>query len=184
MAGERSRALAALVAAAVLAGCGGGDREPQSTIGSDDATLAPDPGAAPAQVPSVETVPRPEQTIAAGRLSPVNDSGVTGSVNVRGIGEATEISMNVTGVAQGTREIRAAIVQGTCEANGADVAPIGPLTVGPGDIFALTDTLAIPPGTVLDGSHALVVRAAEARPGIPALACTPLPRWERDFPPG
>lgn len=174
MAGKTRMARAALLAAALLAGCGDGDIDGESRMGHD-ADGEP-------QVPQVETVPRPEQTIAAGRLSPVNDSGVTGSVNVRGIGDATELALNVTGVTQGTEQIDAAVVRGTCEAPGADVAPVGPLIAGAGDIFALTDTLALPPATVLDGGHALVIRAIEAGPAAPSLACSPLPRWEPELP--
>lgn len=183
MAGETRTILVALALAAAAGACGGPDEE-RPSAGSDDATLAADPARSGAQeVPGVEAVPRPEQTMAAGRLSPVNNSGVTGSVNVRGIGERTEVAMNVTGLPAGTVQVSAAVVQGTCEAAGADVAPLGTLVVGAGAIAALTDTLDLPPGTVLNGEHALVVRGEGAGPAVPPLACSPLPRWER-LPPG
>lgn len=180
MAGE-TRILIALALAAAVAGCGGRD-EDEPVVGSDDAVLATDPGAAGSQVPDVEAVPRPDQTMAAGRLSPVNNSGVTGSVNVRGIGERTEISMNVTGLPAETAQVEAAVVQGTCETPGTEVAPIGPLPVGAGTIAAVTDTLDLPAGTVLDGRHAVVVRGSRAGPAVPPLACSPLPVWERRAP--
>ena len=184
MAGEKRIAIAVLALAATMGACRGGDDE-QPTVRSDDPTLAADPAETGVRtVPDIEAVPGTEQTIAAGRLSPVNNSGVTGSVSVRGIGERTEIAMNVTGLAPGTPEVSAAIVRGSCENPGAEVAPIGPIPVGPGDIAALTDTVALPPATVLNGEHALVVRGAQAGAGVPPLACSPLPRQEVGPPAG
>lgn len=181
---------APVVALCWLAACGsGGDNpDPQggtAEVNESGATLGdqtPDDGKQ--QSPNITNIPRPEQTMAAGRLSPVNNSGVTGSVNVRGIGEQTEISLNVTGVAQGTTELVGAIVQGTCEQSGSQVAPVGPITVGAGNIAALTDTLPLPPGTVLNGQHALVIKGQDAGPATPPLACSPLPQWERLAPTG
>lgn len=165
MAGELRRTVAALAAIAVLGACGPGDERDDAMAGEG----------ADLEVPRVEAVPRTEQDIAAGRLLPVNNSGVTGSVSVRGIGDRTEFAMNVTGLAAGGPRVEAAVVQGPCDAPGAAVAPVGPLEVGPGGIAAATDTIALAPGTVLDGTHSLVVRGVEARPGIPVLACSPLP---------
>jgi hypothetical protein len=175
--------VAALVAALSVAGCGGDPDETASagTEGAAPASPGEDGGSG---VPAVDVVPRPEQTIAAGRLSPVNNSGVTGSVTVRGIGERTEVAMNVTGTAPGTTQVLASVVRGTCEASGAEVVALAPLPVGAGQIAARTDTLDLPPGAVLDGGHALVVRAPEAGPAVPPLACSPLPRWERRPPVG
>lgn len=178
MAGETRKMLAMLAMAAVLGACTSGDEETPA-VGDYDATLAEDPATAvgPA-VPNVETVPRPDQTMASGRLSPVNNSGITGSVNVRGIGERTEVAMNVTGLTEGTRQVDAGIVTGPCENSGGQVAPLGPITVGAGGIAAVTDTLDLPAGTVLNGAHAIVVRAMEAGPSVPPLACSPLPDWQ------
>jgi hypothetical protein len=184
MAGETRVILAAVLAAAVLAGCRVADGDAPAAPEDGSVLTGPPTGGAEPGVPGIEIVPRPEQTIAAGRLSPVNNSGVTGSVNVRGIGDRTEIAMNVTGLPAGTESVNAAVAAGPCSGAGADIAPIGPLTVGPGGIAAVTDTLALAPGTVLDGTHAVVVRAIEAGPAVPPLACAELPAWERLPPPG
>lgn len=127
----------------------------------------------------VQPIPRPEQTMAAGVLSPVNNSGVGGSVTLRGIGEQTEVLLNVTELADGVQRVDAAIVQGTCEQSGAEVAQIGPIPVGAGSVAAVTDTVPLPPGTVLNGQHALVVKSGVAGPATPPLACAALPDWQR-----
>lgn len=185
----RARAVAA-AACLALAACGGGAENADpgnqtATVGESGATTGdqtPDPGEQAA--PNVSNIPRPEQTIAAGRLSPVNNSGVTGSVNFRGVGEQTEILLNVTGVTAGNQQLQGAIVQGTCEQSGSEVAPVGPIPVGAGNIATLTDTLAIPPGTLLNGQHALIIKGQNSGPSTPPLACSPLPRWERLAPTG
>lgn len=179
----RGRA-AAVLALWALAACGGSDGpddgqgaapagETMPEVEQPGATGTPD-GAVP-----VTPIPRPEQTMAAGTLSAVNNSGVGGSVNVRGLGERTEISLNVTGVTDANRRMQAAVVQGTCEQAGSEVARIGPIPVGAGNIGALTDTVEVPVGTVLDGRHALIVKGQDAGPSTPPLACAGLPEWGR-----
>ena len=182
----------AVLAAGWLAACGdSGGASPDAgngteEVGSAGTTTGGDPTNDPnAQgAPNVQNVPRPEQTMAAGNLSEVNNSGVSASVNLRGIGEQTEVSLNVSGLSEGNRELQAAVVQGTCEANGQQLAQIGPIPVGAGNIAAITDTLPLPPGTVLNGEHALIVKGQNAGPSTPPLACSPLPRWQRLPPTG
>jgi hypothetical protein len=129
----------------------------------------------------VQPIPRPEQTMAAGTLTQVNNSGVGGSMNLRGIGEQTEVSLNVTGLTEANRQLQAAIVQGRCaqSAGGAEVGRIGPIPVGAGNIAAITDTLPVPPGTVLNGRNALLIKGQNAGPATPPLACADLPDWQR-----
>lgn len=182
----RSR-VAAVLALCWLAACGGGESPDAGnaaegagtagTSGGGDTTGAAETGG----MPGVQPIPRPEQTMAAGTLSPVNNSGVSGSVNLRGIGEQTEVSLNVTGLTEANRQIQAAVVQGTCDASGAgtQVAQIGPVPVGTGNLATITDTLALPPGTVMNGQHALVVKGQNAGPATPPLACAALPDWQR-----
>ncbi|HEX2078234.1 MAG TPA: hypothetical protein VHG08_11015 [Longimicrobium sp.] len=180
--------VSAAAALCLAAACGAGDGAEGETatqeVDTSRAGGSQTPGAANQPAPNVTNIPRPEQTMAAGRLSPVNNSGVTGSVNVRGIGEQTEISLNVTGVTAGNQQLQGAVVQGTCEQPGSDVAPLGPIPVGAGNIATLTDTLPLPPGTVLNGQHALIVKGQNAGPATPPLACSPLPQWQRMPPTG
>jgi hypothetical protein len=184
---------AAVLALCWLAACGdnGGDSpdpgNETTEVGTAGTTTSGD-GASQggeAGMP-VQPITRPEQTMAAGTISPVNNSGVTGSVNLRGIGEQTEVSLNVTGITEGNQQLQAAVVQGTCaqSAGGAEVAQIGPIPVGAGNIAALTDTLAVPPGTVLNGQHALIIKGQNAGPSTPPLACAALPDWQRLPPTG
>lgn len=174
------RALVGTLCLAAACGGQGGESggEPDSTSASVIGSEAPAEPAGPSSAP-VQNVTEPTQTIAAGALAQVNNLGVTGSMNVRGIGEQTEVGLNVTSVPTGTTSLRGAIVQGTCDRPGAEVAPVGPLTVGAGGIIALTDTVAVGPGTVLDGAHVLILKGENAGPATPALACGLLPRWER-----
>jgi hypothetical protein len=183
----RGRA-AAVLALSWLAACGdsGGESpDPGNTTAEVGTSGTATSSGEPAQggMP-VQPITRPEQTIVAGTLSPVNNSGVTGSVSLRGIGEQTEVSLNVTGITEGNRELQASVVQGTCEQSGSAVAQIGPIPVGAGNIAAKTDTLAVPPGTVLNGKHALIVKGQNAGPATPPLACAALPEWQRLPPTG
>lgn len=176
-----ARAAAAAVLSLSLAACGGGDDADAGAAASESQELEPatEGNSAQQAAPGVQNIPRPEETTAAGRLSPVNNSGVTGSVNLRAVGEQTEISLNVTGISQGNQQLQGSIVQGTCEQSGSELVPVGPIAVGAGNIATLTDTLQVPVATVLDGRHALIVKGQNAGPATPPLACSPLPRWER-----
>lgn len=181
----RGRA-AAVLALCALAACGGSDGQDDDQ-GAPSAGGTPEveqPGAAttdgnPQGAVPVTPIPRPEQTIASGTLSAVNNSGVGGSVNVRAIGEQTEISLNVTGVTDANRQMQGAIVQGTCEQSGTEVAQVGPIPVGAGNIGAVTDTVQVPAATVLNGQHALIIKGQNAGPATPPLACAGLPEWGR-----
>jgi hypothetical protein len=182
-----TRAAAAAVLCLGIAACGGGgDSEEAASSGGEGGPGTANTSGVEGQqaAPEVQNIPRPEQTMAAGRLSPVNNSGVTGSVNLRDVGGQTEISLNVTGISEGNQQLQGAIVQGTCEQSGSEVAPVGPIPVGAGNIATLTDTLPVPVGTVLNGQHALIIKGQNAGPATPPLACSPLPKWERVPPAG
>lgn len=181
--------VALVLALSLAAACGGGQQaevdQEATKNGPPNTTMennAPDPGEGNAT--AVTPIDRPEQTMASGVLQAVNNSGVAGSVNFRGIGERTEIALQVTTLPAGTTQLNAAVVTGTCQRVGTTVAPVGPLTVGTGNVATVTDTLNVPPGTVLNGQHAIVVMGQNAGPASPALACSPLPKWERMSPTG
>lgn len=176
---------AALILLAAACGDSGGGENPDpgdqtAEVGQSGATTASGtPGPGETAAPGVTNIPRPEQTMAGGRLSPVNNSGVTGSVNFRAVGEQTEISLNVTGMTEGNQQLQGSIVAGTCEQSGAQLAPVGPIPVGAGNIATLTDTLSQPIATILSGQNAFLVKGQNAGPATPPLACSPLPKWER-----
>lgn len=178
----RGRA-AAVLALCALAACGGGDGQGDDQAGGAMPEVE-QPGAATADgnpqgaVP-VTPIPRPEQTIASGTLSSINNSGVGGSLNVRGLDQQTEISLNVTGVTDANRRMQGYIVRGTCEESTTEVAQLGPIPVGAGNVGALVDTVPLPPGTVLNGQHALIIKGQNAGPATPPLACAGLPLWNR-----
>lgn len=181
-----ARAAAAALLCLGAAACGDSGGEDPDTgdqsveVGQSGTTTdAQTPGSGEAAAPGVQNIPRPEQTMAAGRLSPVNNSGVTGSVNFRAVGEQTEISLNVTGASEGNQQLQGGVVAGTCDQPGAQLAPVGPITPGAGNIATLTDTIPLPVATLLNGGNALLIKGQNAGPATPALACSPLPKWER-----
>lgn len=171
------RAAAAAALCLGLASCGGGG-EGAAASESKELEPATESNSAQQAAPAVQNIPGSGHTMAGGRLSPVNNSGVTGSVNFRAVGEQTEILLNVTGISQGNQQLQGSIVQGTCKQSGGEVASVGPIPVGAGNIATLTDTLQLPAGTVLNGQHALIIKGQNAGPATPPLACSPLPRWE------
>jgi hypothetical protein len=179
---------AAVLAMCWLAGCGdsGGDSPDPANetaeVGTPGTATRGDGtnGGTESGMP-VQPIPRPEQTIAAGTLTQVNNSGVGGSMNLRGIGQQTEVSLNVTGLTEANRQLQAFVVQGRCaqSAGGPEVGQIGPILLGTGNVAALTDTLAVPPGTVLNGQNALLIKGQNSGPSTPPLACADLPDWQR-----
>ncbi|WP_420127767.1 hypothetical protein [Longimicrobium sp.] len=178
-----ARATAAALLCIGTAACGGGGGEEaenggQAAEASQSGTGAGAPAAGAAAAPGVHNVPGPGQTLASGRLSPVNNSGVNGSANFKAVGEQTEISLNVTGATAANQQMQGSIVQGTCEQNGGEVAPVGPITLGTGNIATLTDTIPLPIATLLNGGTALLIKGQNAGPATPPLACSALPKWE------
>lgn len=177
-----ARATAAALLCLAAAACGGEEPETGSTeAGQSGAATDPQtPGSGEAAPPgTVHNVPGPDETQASGRLSPVNNSGVTGSVTFHPVGQQTQISLNVTGATAANQQLQGSLVQGTCEQNGSEVAPVGPITLGTGNIATLTDTIPLPIATLLNGGNALLIKGQNAGPATPPLACSPLPRWER-----
>lgn len=171
-----------MLALCALAACGGSDGqdsagEPLPEV--EQAGAATVDGDTQGAAAPVTPSPRPEQTVASATLSSVNNSGVGGNVNVRGLGQQTEISLNVTGVTDANRQMQGSVVQGTCEQAGTEVAQIGPVPVGAGNVGAVVDTLQVPAGTVLNGQHALIIKGQNAGPATPPLACAALPRYDQ-----
>jgi hypothetical protein len=186
---SRSAAVLALCWLTACGDSGGESPDPGNTtesVGTSGTAIGDDTpeGMEKGGMPGVQPITRPEQTIAAGTLTPVNNSGVTGSVNLRGIGEQTEVSLNVNGLTDANRQVQVAIVEGSCAQAGREVAQIGPVPTGAGNIAAITDTVPLPPGTVLNGQHALVVKGQNAGPATPPLSCAVLPEWQRLPPTG
>lgn len=180
----RAAAAALLCVAAACGDSGGEDLDTGGQSGEVGQSGAGTPGPGEAGAPDVNNIPRGDQSTAAGRLSPVNNSGVTGAVNFRAVGEQTEVLLNVTGASEGNQQMQGSIVSGTCEQPGAELAPVGPITAGAGNIATFTDTVPMPIATLLNGGSALLVKGQNAGPATPALACSPLPRWDPGPPVG
>lgn len=111
----------------------------------------------------------------AGQLTPVNRSGINGSLAVSQIASGTLVTVSLTD-AQANTSYRVAINQGRCGNTGAEVAPVGSgIRVGSTGSGGVTDTLSIPAATVMNGQHVVTVNGANAGPATPPVACADIP---------
>ncbi len=152
------------------------DVEAMKGVSDDSGRVGNTPGyqtAAPT-APTAVIDPRSGMTV-AGQLSPVNRSGVNGSVAVSQIPSGTLVTVSLT-EGQANTAYRVAINRGRCGSTGAEVAPVGgPLQVGSTGSGAVTDTLTLPAATVMNGQHVITVNGANAGPSTPPVACADIP---------
>jgi hypothetical protein len=138
----------------------------------------PGPGPSEYQTPSpapVTPIPNPPgQLTVTGSLMPVNNHPITGNMTLAEVPGGTLATVQVTR-ARANAAYRVAIHQGSCQRQGAQLAALGPLRVGGQGVAAITDTLAVPAARVMDGAHVLVVRAENAPPSLPPVACAAIP---------
>lgn len=169
---KRTRTFAALSAVAILpfalAACGPADDAELDT--TEDAG-APAATPAPAETPAA-SMDMPEMTTA---LAPVGTSTMGGEVVIDDAneGQASEVTVRITGstadaVHQGH------VHMGTCDALGAVVQPLDPITVGEDGNGEMTATVEIPTMTVANGSHIVVYHEANGQPG-PPVVCAAIP---------
>ncbi|HEX7243786.1 MAG TPA: hypothetical protein VF263_26090 [Longimicrobiaceae bacterium] len=112
---------------------------------------------------------------AAGALTPVNNSGVSGTVTITEAGNGTAVLISVTGARQ-LPALKLTVNRGDCARPGPQVAELAkPLTVGSGGIASGTDTIRAPAATVMNGQHVLLVKPGNAGPSTPPLACADIP---------
>lgn len=192
----KRNALLALALAAAVAACSMEEdtpdqgQNPGTTSRQVDATdmeatkgMAEDSGV-PGQPSAYETAtPTPPGAVpdlrggmtVAGQLTPVNRSGVNGSLAVSQIPSGTLVTVSLTD-AQPNTAYRVAINQGRCGSTGREVAPVGSgLQVGSTGSGAVSDTLTLPAATVMNGQHVVTVNGANAGPATPPVACADIP---------
>lgn len=110
-----------------------------------------------------------------GQLTPVNRSGINGSVTASQVGAGTLVSVALY-EAQPSTTYRVAVSRGRCGSTDTEVAPVGAgLQVGSTGSGAVTDTLALPATTLMNGQHVVTVRGANAGPATPPVACADIP---------
>ncbi|MEW5930077.1 MAG: hypothetical protein AB1941_21690 [Gemmatimonadota bacterium] len=194
-----ARAIAILCSAAVAA-CSGAEDPPVSELETTSAEVdasdmraltevSDEPGV---QDPAAYKTPAPDPVVpvpdlqtgmtAVGSLRPVNDSGVSGNLTVSDVRGGTLVSVSVTGAPPGVRVLEPALHRGTCGETGERVAVLSGLRLTATGLGAVTDTLDVPPRTVMDGAHVLVLKGVPAGPATPPLACAELPLNRPDPP--
>lgn len=98
------------------------------------------------------------------QLDPVNDSGVSGTARVTAAGEATEVTLNVSGL-EANAEAQASMHSGTCDMPSASFAALPNLTAdadgnasGSGTIlFQGSENVSL--ASIADGEHVIIVQS-------------------------
>lgn len=110
-----------------------------------------------------------------GQLTPVNRSGLNGSVTASQLGGGTLVTVALYD-AQPNTTYRVALNRGRCGRTGQEVAAVGaPLQLGSTASGGVTDTLSLPATTVMNGQHTVTVNGSNAGPATPPLACADIP---------
>lgn len=130
-------------------------------------TPAPDPVV---PVPDLQT-----GMTAVGSLQPVNNSGVSGNLTVSDVRGGTLVSVSVTSAPPGVRVLEPALHRGTCGDTGPRVAVLSGVRLTATGLGGVTDTLDVPPRTVMDGAHVLVLKGVPAGRATPPVACAEVP---------
>lgn len=132
--------------------------------------------------PGTETTPdatatapdeMPEHTVA---MEPVGGSMLTGQVEIDDDNGNTGIDVQVEGSTEGAVH-QGHIHTGSCEAPGAVVQPLQPVTIGDDGEGTSENDLQLAYTTVTDGQHIVVFHQAGGNPGAPAL-CVAIPSHE------
>lgn len=163
--------MAALVAGLVAceggAGAGGGDTT-MMTGGADTANMS--------------EMQRQQEGMGErmqAQLQPVNNSGVSGEVNLTPAGNGTTITLTLEGsdAAEGEQARRhlAHVHTGTCANIGSVVAPLDSIVADSGRGLTSTTLVDIDAATLADGNHLVAAHEAGGNPGRP-IVCADIPR--------
>ena len=160
------RILTVVPAASVLflfAGCGGDDTADDDFIDTPPAATAPaDPmGGAMTGMGAMSA-----------DFSPVDNSGVTGTIQVSEAAGGTQIVAMLNAGGAGVHQGH--IHSGTCAAPGPVVVQIESVTTDATGSGQATSTVDLPVGTVMNGQHIVVYHAAGGEPGA-IVACAAIP---------
>ena len=128
--------------------------------------------AAPAPAPAAPATPDLSVPMTA-QFTALNNSGLAGDIQVSGEGEQTRVVAQLTGgTANGVHQGH--IHTGTCDAPGAVVIPLQPVTVGADGTGRSESTVAVAPMTAMNGQHIVLYHEAGGAPGAP-VACAAIP---------
>jgi hypothetical protein len=128
--------------------------------------------AAPAPTPTPPATPDLSTPMTA-QFTALNNSGIGGDIQVSGEAEQTRVVVQLTGsTANGVHQGH--IHTGTCEAPGANVIALQPVTIGADGIGRSESTVAVAPMTAMNGQHIVVFHEANGQPGAPVV-CAAIP---------
>jgi hypothetical protein len=97
----------------------------------------------------------------------------SGQAEIAAEGEQTRVTANITG-GQPNGVYQGMIHAGTCEAPGAVVIQLQPITAGADGAGQAVSTVAVAPATAMNGQHTVIYHAAGGSPGEPVL-CAAIP---------
>lgn len=145
----------------VFAACAAPDEAEDAETAAEEAPVAETPA----------TTPEEPMTHMA-QVTALNESGTTGQVEIRAMGEGTELRVMLMGATEGVHQ--GMIHAGTCDAPGEVVAQLQPITVDATGNGETTSEVSVPLNTVMNGGHIVVYHAAGGEPGQP-VACASIP---------
>jgi hypothetical protein len=102
----------------------------------------------------------------------VGESGASGQVEIRSVGQDSELRVTLNGVPEGVHQGH--VHTGTCEAPGDVVSPLQPITTDANSTGEATSTVTIPIATLMNGGHIVLYHEAGGEPGAP-VACAAIP---------
>ena len=143
----------------VFAACAAPDEAEDAETAAEEAPVAEAP--APA-----------EPMTHMAQVTALNESGTTGQVEIRAMGEGTELRVMLMGATEGVHQ--GMIHAGTCDAPGEVVTQLQPITADATGNGETTSEVSVPLSTVMNGSHIVVYHAAGGEPGQP-VACASIP---------
>lgn len=96
-------------------------------------------------------------------MASMNNSGATADVTLTAVGEQSTVAVNLKG-APASASLQQHIHSGTCEVQGAVVAPLDPITTDASGMGMVTTTVTIPKATIANGQHYIQIHGADGKP--------------------
>lgn len=149
----------------LMAACAAPDTAEDTETAAEEA--APAPETTPTPPPAME-----ETATHMAQVTALNESGTTGQVEIRALGEGSELRVTLMGATEGAHQ--GMIHTGTCDAPGEVVAQLQPVTVDATGQGEATSEVTQPLTSVMDGNHIVVYHEAGGEPGQP-VACASIP---------
>jgi hypothetical protein len=109
-----------------------------------------------------------------GQFTPVAESGVTGDLEVTAKGDLTDIKVTLRGAGNATTH-QGHLHQGTCDAPGAPVLPLSPVTVDATGTGTVTSTVSLPMSNIANGSHIVLYHEGNVETNPKPITCAAIP---------